>query len=24
LPKPYELVNIFSWVERLISEYNES
>ncbi len=23
MPKPYELVNIFGWIERLIAEYNE-
>ena len=23
MPKPYELVNIFSWVERFLSEFNE-
>lgn len=24
LPKPYELVQVFKWVERLISEYNDN
>ena len=24
LPKPYELVNVFGWVEQLVREYNES